>query len=76
MSAPLVPIPLSDVRQMLGKRVHVQGWSPGCVFVLKALDWRTLRAELRTPRGNRRYTVPLDRLAYTRLHEPREDVTS
>lgn len=46
---------VTEPHKWLGKKVHVAGWNPGCVFVL--VSYEDGVAELKTPSRGKVYTT-------------------
>lgn len=69
MPEPFRLIPEERLPKHIGKKVHVQGWTHGCVFIYKG----TIDGvhQLRTPRTHKLYKTT-NPLCYTRMQEMNE----
>ena len=67
----MTPIPPDKAASQIGNLVHVLDWPKGCCFTLEKIEGEN--AHLITPKSRKRYTMRVDRLAYTRRNAPSQE---
>ncbi len=65
---PLVPIPADRLPGMIGCVMHVQGYHPGCVWVLDRIEGEWMH--MHTPKTRKPFRALASRACYARKHEP------
>jgi hypothetical protein len=67
--APLVPIPVEDLPNMINRPIHLAWADPGCVWILVSVEGEKMT--LRTPKTGRVRVSPVKDACYSRYWEQR-----
>jgi hypothetical protein len=67
MRAPLIPIPVDELPEMLGRPIHLAWANPACVWILVSLEGE--RMMLRTPKTKKTLYAQAKDACYSRYWE-------